>query len=97
VREPGGDGDLAEQSRRGRGGIRPRSGRDDVDSVTGDDAAGAVAVTGHANIFAVLVCQDTRQLYAYLSEQIGALDGVQAVETTLVLRHIKQLALEPAG
>ena len=57
----------------------------------------AVAITGHANIFAVLVCQDTRQLYAYLSEQIGALGGVQAVETTLVLRHIKQLALEPAG
>ena len=55
----------------------------------------AVAVTGKANIFAVLVCQDTRQLYAYLSERIGALDGVQAVETTLVLRHIKQLALEP--
>jgi DNA-binding Lrp family transcriptional regulator len=55
----------------------------------------AVAVTGHANIFAVLVCRDTRELYAYLSEEIGALDGVQAVETALVLRHIKQLALEP--
>ena len=55
----------------------------------------AVAVTGHANIFAVLVCRDTRELYAYLSEEIGALDGVQGVETALVLRHIKQLALEP--
>jgi DNA-binding Lrp family transcriptional regulator len=55
----------------------------------------AAAVTGHANVFAVLVCPDTRQLYTYLSKQISALTGVRSVETTLVLRHIKQLALEP--
>ena len=55
----------------------------------------AASITGHANMFAVLVCRDTRQVFTYLSEQIGVLDGVQAVESALVLRHIKQLALEP--
>jgi DNA-binding Lrp family transcriptional regulator len=61
-----------------------------------DEVNFAASVTGHANVFAVLVCQDTRQLYTYLSEQIGALDGVRSVETALVLRHIKRLALEPS-
>ncbi len=55
----------------------------------------AAAVTGQANIFAVLVCRDTRQLYTYLSEKIRALDGVRSAETALVLRHYKQLAIEP--
>ena len=60
-----------------------------------DEITYATAITGQANIFAVPVCRDTRQLYRYLSEKIGSLDGVRAVETTLVLRHVKQLALEP--
>jgi DNA-binding Lrp family transcriptional regulator len=60
-----------------------------------DEVNFAAAVTGHANIFAVLVCRDTRQLYTYLSERISALDGVRSVETALVLRHVKRLALEP--
>jgi DNA-binding Lrp family transcriptional regulator len=60
-----------------------------------DEVIFAAAVTGHANVFAVLVGRDTRQLYTYLSGQIGALDGVRSVETALVLRHIKRLALEP--
>ncbi len=53
------------------------------------------AVTGPANVFASVHCRDTQQLYAYLSDKIGALDGVRAIETALVLRHIKQLVLEP--
>jgi DNA-binding Lrp family transcriptional regulator len=55
----------------------------------------AAAVTGQANIFASIHCDDTGQLYTYLSEQIGALDAVRGVETALVLRHVKQLALDP--
>ncbi|ANP51507.1 hypothetical protein AVL59_19540 [Streptomyces griseochromogenes] len=34
-------------------------------------------------------------LYRYLSKQIGALPGVQTVETALSLRRIKQLTYEP--
>ena len=56
----------------------------------------AAAVTGQANIFASVHCRDTHELYTYLSGKIGALDGVQGIETALVLRHIKQLALEPS-
>ena len=60
-----------------------------------DEVNFVAAVTGQANVFASVHCRDSRQLYVYLSEKIGALDGVRAIETALVLRHIKQLALEP--
>jgi DNA-binding Lrp family transcriptional regulator len=60
-----------------------------------DEVNFVAAVTGPANVFASVHCRDARQLYAYLSEKIGALEGVLAIETALVLRHIKQLALEP--
>ncbi len=56
----------------------------------------AAAVTGQANIVAAVLCRDTGALYTYLSERIGVLDGVQAVETVLTLRQIKQLSYEPA-
>ncbi|WP_307544889.1 Lrp/AsnC family transcriptional regulator [Streptomyces sp. V3I8] len=55
----------------------------------------AAAITGQANIVASVLCRDTGALYTYLSERIGALDGVQGVETTLTLRQIKQLTYEP--
>ncbi|WP_413756651.1 Lrp/AsnC family transcriptional regulator [Streptomyces sp. MMBL 11-3] len=56
----------------------------------------AAAITGQANVVASVICRDTRALYAYLSERIGVLDGVQTVETTLTLRQVKQLTYEPA-
>jgi DNA-binding Lrp family transcriptional regulator len=55
----------------------------------------AAAVTGQANLVAAVLCHSTGDLYTYLSEKIGALDGVQSVETTLTLRQVKQLAYEP--
>jgi DNA-binding Lrp family transcriptional regulator len=60
-----------------------------------DEVNFVAAVTGPANVFASVHCRDTRQLYAYLSERIGTLEGVLAIEAALVLRHIKQLALDP--
>ena len=60
-----------------------------------DEVNFVAAVTGPANVFASVHCRDTQRLYGYLSEKIGALDSVRAIETALVLRHIKQLALEP--
>lgn len=56
----------------------------------------AAATTGQANLVASVLSPDTGQLYRYLSEKIGALDGVQTVETALTLRRIKQLTYEPA-
>lgn len=56
----------------------------------------AAATTGQANLVAAVLCRGTGELYTYLSEKIGALEGVQSVETTLTLRQVKQLTYEPA-
>nr|WP_277349482.1 Lrp/AsnC family transcriptional regulator [Streptomyces sp. S3(2020)] len=56
----------------------------------------AAAITGQANLVVSVLCRGTGELYAYLSEKIGALQGVQSVETTLTLRQVKQLTYEPA-
>lgn len=55
----------------------------------------AAATTGQANIVAAVGSRSTGTLYTYLTEKIGVLDGVTAVETTLTLRQIKQLTYEP--
>ncbi len=54
----------------------------------------AAATSGPSNIVAVAVCRDTEGLYRYLSERIGALDGVQHVETAPILRQVKQLTYD---
>jgi DNA-binding Lrp family transcriptional regulator len=56
----------------------------------------AAATTGQANIVAATLHPSTGDLYTYLSDTIGALDGVRSAETTLTLRQVKQLAYEPA-
>ncbi|MER5756101.1 Lrp/AsnC family transcriptional regulator [Streptomyces sp. NPDC002088] len=55
----------------------------------------AAVITGQANLVASVVTSGTGELYHYLSEKIGALQGVQTVETTLTLRQVKQLTYEP--
>lgn len=57
----------------------------------------AGAVTGQANLAVSVLCRTTGDLYAYLSERIGALAGVRTVETTLTLRRVKALTYEPRG
>ncbi|MEU2283017.1 Lrp/AsnC family transcriptional regulator [Streptomyces sp. NPDC013178] len=55
----------------------------------------AAATTGQANIVAATLHRSTGDLYTYLSDKIGALDGVRSVETALTLREVKQLTYEP--
>ncbi|MFE7834592.1 Lrp/AsnC family transcriptional regulator [Streptomyces sp. NPDC057474] len=55
----------------------------------------AAATTGPANVVASVLNRSTGELYRYLSEKIGALEGVRSVETTLTLRQVKQLTYEP--
>ncbi|PNG19971.1 Lrp/AsnC family transcriptional regulator [Streptomyces cahuitamycinicus] len=55
----------------------------------------AAATTGQANIVAATLHTGTGDLYTYLSDTVGALDGVRSVETALTLREVKQLAYEP--
>ncbi|MEU7577024.1 AsnC family transcriptional regulator [Streptomyces sp. NPDC041068] len=49
------------------------------------------AITGPANMMASVVARDTGELYAYLSDKLGSLDGVRHVESAPYLRRFKQL------
>ncbi|MFD9795881.1 Lrp/AsnC family transcriptional regulator [Streptomyces sp. NPDC059070] len=55
------------------------------------EVAFAAATSGPANVVAVVICRDPAALYAYLSERLGTLDGVQHVESAPVLREVKRL------
>lgn len=54
----------------------------------------AAATTGQANIVAATLHPSTGDLYTYLSDKIGTLDGVRSGETALTLREVKQLTYE---
>jgi DNA-binding Lrp family transcriptional regulator len=50
----------------------------------------AAAITGPANLMAAVACRDEQALYRYLTERIGALDGVTQLETAPVIRTVKR-------
>jgi DNA-binding Lrp family transcriptional regulator len=50
----------------------------------------AAATTGPANLMAAVTCRDTPALYRYLTERVGALDGVERLETAPVIRTVKR-------
>ncbi|MDI5967221.1 AsnC family transcriptional regulator [Streptomyces sp. SL13] len=58
------------------------------------EVAFAAAVTGQCNLMAVTIFRSTHDLYRYLSERVGVLDGVQHVETAPILRQVKQLTYD---
>jgi DNA-binding Lrp family transcriptional regulator len=49
----------------------------------------AAATTGPSNLVAALACASVRELYQFLTHQVGQLDGINNVETTPVLRTVK--------
>lgn len=57
------------------------------------EVAFAAAVTGSASLMAVVVCRDTEALYTYLTERIGAVEGVGQVEVIPSLRTIKRAGM----
>jgi DNA-binding Lrp family transcriptional regulator len=50
----------------------------------------AAATTGPTNLMAGVLCRDDQALYRYLTERIGALEGVERLETAPVIRTIKR-------
>jgi DNA-binding Lrp family transcriptional regulator len=48
------------------------------------------AVSGPANLTASLVCRSEAELYALLTDEVGAIDAVRAAEVSPVIRRIKQ-------
>jgi DNA-binding Lrp family transcriptional regulator len=55
----------------------------------------AAATTGASNLLISALFHSTRDLYAYITDKIGALEGVVAVETAPVQRLVKQLTYRP--
>lgn len=49
----------------------------------------AAAITGQANIAAVVACRDLPELYDYLATGVGSLDGVHAAEVATTVRRVK--------
>ncbi len=54
------------------------------------EVAYAAATTGPANLAACVVCGDEPAFYEFLTAEIGALPGVERVETAPIIRTIKQ-------
>ncbi|WP_107658192.1 Lrp/AsnC family transcriptional regulator [Nocardia suismassiliense] len=48
------------------------------------------ATTGPTNMMASVICRDTPHLYRYITERLGALDGINDLEVTPALRVLKQ-------
>jgi DNA-binding Lrp family transcriptional regulator len=54
------------------------------------EIAYATATTGPANLAACAVCRDEESLYEFLTEKVGGLPGVERLETSPVIRTVKQ-------
>lgn len=55
-----------------------------------EQTAFVAAVTGRANAVASVTCRSIDDLYRYVTEDVGAIVGVQSLEISLVLRRLKQ-------
>ncbi|MGI8680447.1 MAG: Lrp/AsnC family transcriptional regulator [Jatrophihabitans sp.] len=55
------------------------------------------AITGQSNLTASVVCRDTAALYRFVTDKVGAIAGVQSMEVSPVLRHIKQAGTLTVG
>ena len=54
------------------------------------EIAYVTATTGPANLAACAVCTDEEALYEFLTAKVGALPGVERVETSPIIRTVKQ-------
>ncbi|HVT68261.1 MAG TPA: AsnC family transcriptional regulator [Trebonia sp.] len=59
------------------------------------EVAYAAATTGPANLAASVVCRDEQSLYEFLTVKVGSLPGVERVETSPVIRSVKQASPVP--
>ena len=54
------------------------------------EVAYVTATTGPTNLAACAVCRDEESLYEFLTAKVGALPGVERVETAPIIRTVKQ-------
>ncbi|OCB30525.1 AsnC family transcriptional regulator [Mycobacterium malmoense] len=55
-----------------------------------DQVAFAAAVSGRKNLMVVVICRDVRDLYAYLSHRLGAIEEVLTYEVSVRTQRLKQ-------
>ncbi|MFD4395367.1 Lrp/AsnC family transcriptional regulator [Kitasatospora sp. NPDC058478] len=55
------------------------------------EVAYAAATTGRTNLLAAVLCPDDEYLYDYLTDRLGALPGVDTVETAPIVRTLKRV------
>jgi DNA-binding Lrp family transcriptional regulator len=60
------------------------------------EVAWAAAVTGAFNLLVCAVCRDEEALYEFLTSRVGALRSVDRVETSPIIRTLKQSSPVPA-
>ncbi|MEU5125156.1 Lrp/AsnC family transcriptional regulator [Streptomyces mobaraensis] len=61
------------------------------------EIAFAAAISGPYNIHAVAHCRDFDELFEFTSDRIGTLPGLQSMEVSPVLRHVKQAGTLVSG
>jgi DNA-binding Lrp family transcriptional regulator len=54
------------------------------------ETAFVAATSGRTNLMAAVLCRDSDALYAYLTQRVGALDGVRDIEAVPTMRVVKQ-------
>jgi DNA-binding Lrp family transcriptional regulator len=54
------------------------------------EIAHAYATTGPANLAACAICRDEESLYQFLTAKVGGLPGVERLETSPIIRTVKQ-------
>jgi DNA-binding Lrp family transcriptional regulator len=55
-----------------------------------EETSFVAAITGPANLVAVVACRDSGELYRYLTEKVGALREITSLETAVLMRTVKQ-------
>ncbi|MFB7594050.1 Lrp/AsnC family transcriptional regulator [Streptomyces sp. NPDC056160] len=61
------------------------------------EVAFAAAVSGPHNLHAAVHCHDLDGLFEFTSDRLGTLPGVEAMEISPVLRHVKQAGTRVDG
>jgi DNA-binding Lrp family transcriptional regulator len=59
------------------------------------EVAFCAATTGPTNLLVSAVCRDSADLYRYLTDRVGALQAVHAIETAPVVRTVKRAGRRP--
>lgn len=59
--------------------------------VAHDEVASVVAVSGSANLMAVVICRDVEHFYRYLAERLATVDHIQAYDVSIRSKRLKQV------